>query len=224
MRDRNLDGVIVIGTSDESPLVAQLKGYGVPFVVLDSYLSDPEVFQVHLDDRMGGYVGAKHLIDLGHRRIAFITDLLLDRGLNYKRWLGYKTALEEHQIEYDPNLIIESGLTFDGGYHAAQQIFQKDGDVTAVFVLSDVTAIGLIKGLTELGYSVPGTISVLGFDDIRYTEYSSPPLTTINQNIIDKGQRAVRLLLDQIEGVPPIQKNIVLPITLKVRQSTARNL
>ncbi|REK74796.1 LacI family DNA-binding transcriptional regulator [Paenibacillus paeoniae] len=222
VRDRNLDGVIVIGTSDDSPIVSQLKSYGVPLVVLDSYLSDPTVHQVHLDDQMGGYVGTKHLIDLGHRRIAFVTDLLLDRGLNYMRWLGYKTALEEHGISYDSNLIIESNLSFNSGYHAAQQVFQKGQDVTAVFVLSDVTAIGLIKGLNELGYSVPERMSVLGFDDIRVTEFSAPPLTTINQNIVDKGQQATRLLMNQIEGIESVQKNIVLPVTLKVRQSTAR--
>lgn len=222
VRDRNLDGVIVVGTNNESPIVTQLRSFNIPCVFLDSYLSDPDVYQVHLDDEMGGYLGTNHLISLGHRYIVLLTSTLQQDTVNYKRWLGYKKALEEHGIDYNPNLVLENNLNFEGGYFSAQQVFQNKHEVSAVFTLSDTAAIGLMKGLSELGLSVPKDMSIMGFDDIRYTEYTTPTLTTVNQNIVQKGQKAVSLLLDQIEGIQHAQKTAILPVTLKVRQSTVQ--
>jgi len=223
--DWHLDGLIVLGTYEGSPVVDEIDKLKIPCVFVDSYLEDEKRYQICLDDYMGGYLGTKHLIGLGHRKIMLLADTLDRKGVNYHRWLGYKKALEESDIPYDPNLVcLDYSVNMMGGYYLAQKAFQKINaadPLTAIFALSDVAAIGLIKGLCELGVSVPGDVSVMGFDDIQYAKFMVPSLTTISQDIFKKGQAAVSLLLDQIHNKDAAgERRIVLPVELKVRQST----
>jgi len=224
VRERHLDGLIVLGTSEGSDLVGKIKDMKIPCVFVDSYLNDEELYQVLLDDFMGGYLGTKHLIGHGHRRIILLSRIPEHNSVNRQRWLGYRKALEESGIPYDPELILEENATTSGGYYAAHKVYNKikcENPATAVFSLSDVAAIGLMKGLREMGISVPGDISIVGFDDIHFSEFTWPALTTIRQDIFQKGRAAVGLLLDQIlqeNGFK--EKKITLPVELKVRQST----
>ena len=122
--------------------------------------------------------------------------------MEYQRLLGYKKALAEAGLAYDTHLVMENGGSMLGGYHAAQRITVLPEKATAAFVLSDIGAMGLIKGLNEMGKKVPEDISVVGYDDIFYTEYMIPSLTTIRQDIFKKGMMAAGLLLAQINGEP----------------------
>ncbi|QMV41206.1 LacI family DNA-binding transcriptional regulator [Cohnella cholangitidis] len=222
VKERHLDGLIVVGTYEESPIFKKILSLDVPCVFMDSYLSDPNLYQIYLDDEMGGYLGTKHLISLGHRRIALLTGKIQKDGVNYKRWLGYRRALEEADLPYDAELIREEPVSTVGGYQAAQYITDSRRNISAVFVFSDVGAMGLIKGLQELGVQVPRDISVVGFDDLFYTDFMIPSLTTVKQNIAERGHITVQLLLEQIsEESRSDSRKVVLPVSLKVRQSTA---
>lgn len=220
----NVDGLIVVGINADSELYRSILDLKIPTVFMDSYLDQPGIYQIHNDDLLGGYLGTKHLVSQGHTRIMLVVGSLANRGVDYQRLLGYKKALAEAGLAYDERLVLENGGSMLGGYHAAQRIFSFPEKVTAAFVLSDIGAMGLIKGLTEMGKKVPEDISVVGYDDIFYTEYMIPSLTTIRQDIFKKGKMAAGLLLAQINGEPVLEQNILLPVELKVRASTAKIL
>ncbi|HZG85035.1 LacI family DNA-binding transcriptional regulator [Paenibacillus sp.] len=224
VHERHLDGLIVVGVFEGSSALEKIRSLQIPTVYMDSYLSDPSLVQVYLDDELGGYIGTKHLIALGHRRIAVLTGKLIEGGVTFKRWQGYRRALEEAGIPYLEELVIEEPTSPLGGYHSAQIVGDASKRISAVFAFSDVAAMGLIKGLHEIGLTVPNDVSVMGYDDIFYCDYMIPALTTVRQDIVQKGQTAVNLLLRlQEEGVDAneVDRRVVLPVNLKVRQSTA---
>lgn len=218
----NVDGLIVVGINADSELYQSILDLKISTVFMDSYIDHPEIYQIHNDDLLGGYLGTKHLIGQGHTRIMLVVGSLGKRGVDFQRLQGYKKALAEAGFTYDERLVLEDGGSMLGGYHAAQRIFSFTEKVTAAFVLSDIGAMGLIKGLTEMGKKVPEDISVVGYDDIFYTEFMIPSLTTIRQDIYKKGKLAADLLLAQINGEPGPVKKILLPVELKVRESTAK--
>jgi LacI family transcriptional regulator len=226
IHERHLDGIIVIGINENTDLFKKLRSMDIPCVYMDSYIKEKGVYQVFSNDRLGGYLATKYLISLGHRKVILVSGIKgkIDEksGVDYRRWCGYCQALEEAGIPCDPGLIVEEGQTMVGGYYAAQKVFHLIDDNTAIFVLSDIGAMGLIRGLNELGVSVPGDVSVMGYDDIFYASYMIPSLTTIAQNIFVKGKNAVDLLLAQIEGRNLKEREITLPVELKIRESTAR--
>lgn len=220
VQTRHLDGLIVVGVFEHSSTYEQISNLGVPCVFLDSYLSDPELHQVCLADEAGGYLGTKHLLGLGHQNIAILTGKLQEGGVNYFRYQGYLRALREHGIPSNDKLVFEESSSIQGGYQAAQKVSSYTDGISAIFAFSDVSAMGLIRGLYDMGWIVPRDISVVGFDDIFYTQYMIPSLTTISQDVAHKGKVAVTMLLDQIDGVPCTEKYITVPVSLVVRQST----
>ncbi|WP_054939450.1 LacI family DNA-binding transcriptional regulator [Paenibacillus ihuae] len=220
VKQRHLDGLIVVGAYGESSAYQKVLEMGVPCVFLDSYLSNPGLYQVNLDDEAGGYLGTKHLIGLGHKTIAVLTGRLEEGGVNYYRYQGYLRALQECGTPGDPELVFEEFSSIQGGYQAAQKIGSSKRKISAIFAFSDVSAMGLIRGLYDIGLSVPTDMSVVGFDDIFYTRYMIPSLTTIQQDVLGKAQTAVNMLLDQINGRVSSTRNVTIPVSLTVRQST----
>lgn len=223
-KERRLDGLIVMGTNEGSQAVDRIVNLGMPAVFIDSYLKREDLYQVNLEDRKGSYRAIRYLIDQGHRRIALlIGDIPLERityyGVLHERWLGYKDALAEAGILYDHALMIRLPTSLDGGYRAADQLI-KLADVTAIFSFSDVSAMGLLKRLRELGKKVPEDYSVIGFDNLSISSFTSPALTTVSQNILEKGQEAIRMLLDQIDGNPVLERCKALPVELIIRETT----
>jgi LacI family transcriptional regulator len=226
VKERRLDGLIIVGMNEGSQAIGRAMELGLPVVFIDSYLQDSELYQVNLDDRMGSYRATSYLIAQGHRRIALlIGDIPMERIANYgvlhERWLGYRDALEEAGIPYDPQLMIKLPTSLEGGYQASNRLVELP-DVTAIFSFSDISAMGLLKGLKEKSKSVPGEYSVIGFDNLFVSEYTSPSLTTVSQNILEKGQAAVRMLLDQIDGQPIAERRRTLPVDLIVRETTGQ--
>ncbi|WP_230986679.1 LacI family DNA-binding transcriptional regulator [Cohnella fermenti] len=221
VKERHLDGVIVIGASEGTEALARILQLNVPTVFLDSYLSDAALYQVLVDDEWGGCEGTKHLIGLGHRSIALLTGELRPRGVHEARYIGYRKALDEAGIGYRPNLVIEAPPSMEGGSSAAARIAELIG-VTAVFATSDVAAIGLMSGLGERGIAVPRDLSVVGFDDLHLGRFASPPLTTVAQDIGGKGREAVRLLLAQMENGRAPSRLERLKVEMKVRRSARR--
>jgi LacI family transcriptional regulator len=222
VHERHLDGLIVVGAYSQSPILGQLLALNVPCVFMDSYLDDPSLYQIYIDDELGGYLGTQHLLEWGHRDIAVLCGKLEDHGVSHQRWLGYCRALEEAGITYNAKLVIEGPVSLLGGFQASHIIGAWHKEVTAVFAFSDVAAMGMMKGLQELGYNVPGDFSIVGFDNLFYSDYMVPSLTTVGQDIREKGSCAVDLLLAQINGETDMNaRKVVLPVDLKLRQSTA---
>jgi LacI family transcriptional regulator len=227
VRERQLDGLLVAGAYQNLGAVDKIRRMDIPCVFIDSNLKDPHLYQVCLNDRLGGYLATKHLLELGHRRIAlFIGDISMENihqyGVLQERWLGYRMALHEAGLLYDPGLIICLPTSAQGGYMAVEWLTGAN-NVSAVFSLSDIAALGLMKGLRDKGWSVPKQILLVGFDDICLSGYALPGLTTVSQNIYMKGQAAMKLLMDQIESKSSFSRKVVLPVQLKIRETTARS-
>ena len=142
-------------------------------------------------------------------------------GISDERLAGYWEALVNAGIEADPRLVAEGRFTEEGGYAAARALLDASPDVTAIFAANDLSALGVLHALAESGRRVPDDVSVVGFDDLRLSAFTSPPLTTIRQPATEIATRATELLLDLTRGNPVPQMLHLLEPTLIVRASTA---
>jgi DNA-binding LacI/PurR family transcriptional regulator len=174
---------------------------------------------VDVDNEAGARLAVEHLLALGHRRIACITNASIAYTAASERVAGYREALAAVGIAEEPGMIAEGAFDAHSGHRAIAEILARTTP-DAIFVASDVVAIGVIAGLREAGLSVPGDVSVVGFDAIPLAAYLDPPLTTISLPAHDLGRAAGRALLDRIAG-RPVAGRTLLPTELIVRASTS---
>jgi LacI family transcriptional regulator len=191
----------------------------MPVVVVDRELPGAHVDLVVTDNAGGGWSATRHLIDLGHQRIGYIT-APSDLTLSEYRSTGYRKALEEAGIAADESLVVRGDFDFKSGYRAARQLLANDNQPTAIFASNDIMAIGAICAAVESGLQVPQDLSVVGYDDIPLASYSNPPLTTIAQPNYDMGVRAASLLLERLHDPGRPSQRIVLDVELRIRRST----
>lgn len=213
----NVDGLFCTGVFQDEFFEA-LTSLKIPVVLIDSYVSHPNICNVGLEDYDGGYTATRYLIDKGHQQIAFASPTIKEKGVVYERFLGYKEALKEASIPFQQGLVFEQELdtatTIDLGHKLAAR-----KDITAVFATADILAAGIMAGLKQAGKKVPEDISVLGFDDINLCQLTSPTLTTIHQDAPLKGKLAVYFLMDKLDNKPIPKKEVILPIHLVERES-----
>ena len=220
IQERQLDGVIVLGAYDGSKTVQKIKELGIPCVFVDSYLSNSDVFQVLIDDELGGYLATKHLIELGHEKIALLCDDPMVSPVLRKRFEGFKRALKEANISYNDRFFIQIPINAEGGYQGANTVIKKLNDATAIVTFSDITAMGVLKALKAANVSVPKEMSVVGFDGLFFSDYLTPSLTTVYQDIEMKGKIAADLLLRQMKGEEIEERTCILSVQLKKGEST----
>jgi LacI family transcriptional regulator len=216
---RGVDGIIVFAgrLSD-----AKLKSYAkdVSIVVTGRRLRAPGLFSLQIDDRHGAKLAVRHLIELGHRKIAFITGSE-NHPDAVERFEGYKKALEDATIDFDPRLVAVGDWHEEGGLRATSELFSSNRKFTALFCVNDQTAYGACLALYRKGLSVPGDVSVIGFDDLPSSAYRLPPLTSVRQSIGELGDRSAQAILELIEGRRP--RFDPPPVELVIRESTARS-
>jgi DNA-binding LacI/PurR family transcriptional regulator len=218
VRSGRTDGLIVSGPRYDDDELVDLARDGFP-VVIQGSLPGLEVPSVDVDNEAGARLAVEHLLALGHRRIACITNAPLAYTAASERLAGYRGALAAAGIDEEPGLVVEGAFDAQSGHRAMAEILARTTP-DAFFVASDVVAIGAIAGLREAGLSVPGDISVVGFDAIPLAAYLDPPLTTISLPAHDLGRAAGLALLDRIAG-RPVAGRTLLPTELIVRASTA---
>lgn len=219
---RATDGVIVALTRTDDSVTDFLKTLDAPVVLLDPIGSiGSELPTVGASNWQGGFTATNHFIALGHRRIGLITGPL-DLNCSHDRRDGYLAALSRSGIEVDHDLIVEGDFLIDGGYVAANRLFDLDKPVTAIFTSGDLTAAGLYRAAADRGIRIPFDVSVIGFDDIPICEIMSPPLTTIRQPLEEMARAAVRLIEDIATGAASVQ-NLQLTTPL-VERSSVRTL
>ncbi|GKS07722.1 LacI family transcriptional regulator [Pseudomonas syringae pv. theae] len=175
---------------------------------------------VSLDNQSAAQAMTEHLIALGHRRIGMIKGPLAS-PLTRERLAGYRQALGEAGIEFDPDLVHHGDFTLQAGYDGAAALIQSPHRPTALFCENDEMAIGALKRIKAAGLRVPTDISVAGFDDISMAAYCDPPLTTVEQPAEAFGRQAVHMLVALIENRPLAERHVQLPFTLKIRESAA---
>lgn len=218
----NLDGAIIMGIYQEE-FYEGLKQVRIPITLVDSYINDKYFHKVGIDDEYGGYLATKYLIECGHRNIALVTGSIKKDGVTEKRFLGYKRALQEADIFYNPEYVFEQSVSYEHGIEAGKNIAGEHKDITAVFATADLIAAGVISGLKEYGKDVPQDISVMGFDDVSISRMIVPSLTTIKQNIRYKGAVAAEQVINAIEkNGDNLSKEVLLPLEVVERQSVRK--
>jgi DNA-binding LacI/PurR family transcriptional regulator len=179
-------------------------------------------YSVNFDNRHGAYLAAQHLVHLGHRRIAYVA-AAIDHSDNEERAAGYRQALSEAGIAFDPRLVVPGTGQAGGGERALPVLRALPDPPTAACCYNDMTAIGLIKAAQQTGLTVPDDLAVVGFDDIPLARYVCPTLTTIAQPMPELGQLAMGMVLDLVRSQGPeeeIVSDIVVQGKLIVRASS----
>jgi DNA-binding LacI/PurR family transcriptional regulator len=224
LRSKRVDGVIVTSSRVGALYQEHLDRLGVPVVLVNSQSEQagPYTFSIGVDNQHGGRLATQHLIQLGHRRIAYVRG----PGSNsddLARLAGYREALRLAGLTPDPTLVLPGTGRVSGGESALSRLVDLDEPVTAVFCYNDMTAIGLLRAARRHGLSVPADLAVVGFDDIPFASYVQPPLTTVAQPKPEMGKRAMEMVSALMwdgngEGRPV--SNVLLPGELIVRQSS----
>jgi LacI family transcriptional regulator len=215
----NLDGVILTGLFNDA-FFERLLETDKPLVLLDSYVRNKKVFNIGLDDFQGGFMATEYLIKKGHLNIAFASPFFHDEeGVVKERFRGYKTCLKKHGVPFNEENVYQQDITVEEGIEIGWKLCRRP-DVTAVFATADILAAGVIVGLAQNGRRVPEDVSIIGFDDLFFSRILTPPLTTIHQNIEERGRIAANTMMDYLEGKKTASR-IVTPIKLVERSSVA---
>lgn len=220
-RSWRLSGVIITGMFQDD-FFDRVQDMGIPFVLLDSYVDLPGVYNIGLEDERGTYIATRHLLDNGHRVIAFASPSIRSGGVVEKRYNGYCRALAEYGIELDPKLIFTQEISVEDGRSLGHKLAQQT-HITGIVASADILAAGIMAGLQECGVSIPQDKSIIGFDDNYLCQLTNPTLTTIHQDADRKGELATKMLLAQLRGQPIEEHSVILPVTLIERKSV-RNL
>lgn len=220
-RERNVDGAILQGLRTSDPYLKEVVNQPhFPCVLIDIPVAGDWVGHVTTDNVNGAREAVRHLITLGHTRIAMINGHD-EASVSRERLSGYMLALQEAGISYDAELVADGRFSEEGGMEAIMDIVERRPEVTAVFCASDLMALGAMRAMERLGRSVPESMSIVGFDDISIASYCSPNLTTVRQEKYQLGYQAAQLLIDMLEG-RQVRHKVVLDNQLVVRDSTCR--
>jgi DNA-binding LacI/PurR family transcriptional regulator len=224
-----LDGVLVrrpcgvllvlCGVTDSQR--RQLQRQRIPFVVVDTdSATSASVPTVGSNNWNGGLIAARHLLGLGHHRVAVISgpdDVLCSRA----RIAGFRSAHEEAGLAVAPELVRYGNFSAHAGYEHGMELLARPDRPTAIFAGSDMQAMGVLRAARRLGLHVPDDLSVIGYDNLPVAAWVGPALTTVNQPLRDMAGTAARMLLDLARGVDLATTRIDLVTELVVRESTA---
>lgn len=216
---RRVDGVVVVTCRLDDEELRDFAG-NVPVVVSGRSLHGSRIFSMKLDNALGGELATRHLLELGHTRIAHLQGPSDHRDAA-ERAEGYRRALLAHGVKLDPALVVQSGFLAPEGLAAVERLLASGRRFTAIFAANDECAYGAHLGLHRRGLRVPEDVSLVGFDDLPGSQFTTPPLTTVRQPLEEIGRRAARSLLDLLHGRTPPTDDMP-EIELVVRDSTAR--
>ena len=214
-------GVVLVFSDLAEDSKAQLRSRAIPFVVVDPAGDPaPDVPSVGSANWSGGLAATRHLIELGHERIAAITGPE-DMMCSLARLDGYRSAMNSAGLPIDEELLAFGNFQVDGGRDRARVLLAMDNRPTAIFAGSDLQALGVLDAARSLGLQVPRDLSVVGYDDLQLAEWSSPALTTVHQPLTQMAEEAARLVIrmseEELESIPRMD----LATRLVVRESTA---
>ena len=226
LADKGVDGILFCMSLDSDKKralesVDLMKKLKMPFVMIDRFLEEVDCCSVIVNHRSGGYAATKHLLELGHQNIACVAGPLALEDSQH-RLKGYKEALEEYGIAYDPDLIYEGNYDRESGKEAVEYILGLSKKVTAIFSFNDMSAYGVYNRLKKHNYYIPRDMSLVGYDDIFFSEILDVPLTSVSQPVYDMGVEAVQQIISEIGSGVNSRKCITFQPKLTVRESTQR--
>jgi LacI family transcriptional regulator len=221
--ERSIDGVIIAGKVP-TVFIRKISKYDIPLVFIDYYPPVGEHCVIMADNIRGGYLATKHLIDLGHKEIAFVGADVTHPSI-MDRLTGYKQALESSGIKIKQKNIItdEDYPGRQNGYNAAKHLIETNKKITAIFSCNDAVAIGVMQYCTDTGINIPGDLSLIGFDDVEADLLLNPPLTTVRVPKVELGAEAMNSIVTLISDKSSnCNKKIVVPVELIIRNSTGK--
>ena len=222
VKEKRLQGVICLGGNFIDINNDSFDGIDVPIVLTSvntiSKKGKDKYSSVGIDNVNGSYEATKYLINKGHRNIAIILGDANDMGVSWWRLNGYKKALNDKNININDDLILTGGYSSARAYEATKELLKKRRDITAIFALSDIMAIGATKAVFDSGLRVPEDISIIGFDGMDESEYYNPGITTVKQPQKLMAEMSINLLLSLINEKKE-NKHILLDTKLIERQS-----
>lgn len=217
--ERRVDGIVVASSRVGAMYLPILSELRTPIVLINNQHRSEFAHAISIDNVTGAALMTDHLLQLGHRRIAYIGD---EFGLysDQERWEGYRLSLDRAGISVDESLVAKGDGKADGAGRALGLLLALPEPPTAVFCYNDMTALGAIRGAREAGVEIPRDLSIAGFDDIFIASYAAPALTTVRQPRREMGRRAMQILTALLAGKEP-EKSILISGELVVRDSTA---
>lgn len=220
LKTKQADGIIMTSIENDWEVIKPFTEHG-PIVFCNEYVSEANVSMIRLDQYQGAYMGVKHLIERGHRKIAYCTGgLFTEFGKDKDRNRGYQRALEEAGITVNPSWVLVNQHTIEDGKRVMKQILEMNDRPTAVFTGSDEIAGGLMIAAKEHGISIPGDLAIIGFDDQPVAEMLDPGLTTIRQPVDQMGKKAMEVLVEHLNNPDLVPATYELPVELIIRKST----
>jgi LacI family transcriptional regulator, repressor for deo operon, udp, cdd, tsx, nupC, and nupG len=216
---REVDGLIFLGHSMSKSVSATMKkNHLAPIVNGCEYSPNLGVPSAHVDNEAAAHEAMSHLYGLGHRHIGVLTGPLAS-PLSRDRLRGVQSCAKENGAGRQV-MVVNGDFSIESGIAGAARLLAQQTPPTAVFCFNDEMAIGVLDYANRVGRSVPESLSVIGFDDIRFARYMRPALTTISQPMLDIGRETVRLLLGVLQGTVTTAVSITLPHKLEIRSST----
>lgn len=218
--ERNVDGVIFAGKVPED-IVTCIEKYELPMAFVDYYPPAENYPVVLIDNFSGGMQAVQHLVELGHRHIAFVAGDIQHPSIR-DRFQGYKVALENAGINYNSKMSVidETYPARENGYNAAKKLLRENKSITAIFSCNDAMAIGIMQYLKESGLRIPEDVSLIGFDDVDASQLLDPPLSTVGVPKIELGGEIMRLMTDMLNHKVKSPKKVLVPVELIKRRST----
>ncbi|OAB35712.1 LacI family transcriptional regulator [Paenibacillus macquariensis subsp. defensor] len=216
-KDHKISGAIVTGLKTTDPYFQEIVNSDFPCVVLDADLVSEHTGSISTDNVSAAKAAVEFLISKNHRKIGMINGHEF-AVVSRKRLEGYKAALEQHGIKYDPTIVMNSDYLEESAYELADTYLQGHRDVTAIFFASDLMAIGFMNRCREVGVRIPEDISIIGFDDIVLSSYTTPKLSTVRQNFHKLAYQACKQVIDILEGKEK-GKHIMTPFKIVDRET-----
>jgi DNA-binding LacI/PurR family transcriptional regulator len=220
-RAREVDGILLLWGTLTPENTALLNEAKMPYVVVVRREAEYNAPYVVGDNFTGALELTRHLISQGHQRIGY-TSWDEEWTTNQDRKAGYRQALEEAGIPFDPDLVVPITREAENRYAAVNQLLDLPNPPTAVFAFHDYVAIQALRAATDRGLRIPEDVAIAGFDNMYSSLITTPPLTTVSQPVQEIGQTAVRILLDQFNNPNQTPSQEMLPVELVIRQSTLR--
>ncbi|MHB1335894.1 MAG: LacI family DNA-binding transcriptional regulator [Candidatus Humimicrobiaceae bacterium] len=223
MLDSFIDGFIFFSGFDNYELIKKIYDRNIPVVALDKDFGETDIPTVVIDNFAAAQSCVDYLCSFGHKKIGYISFTYDNQTTVKKRFEGYMNGLKKNNLSFDPDLVLMNqemrGHEMVSTYETARNFLKKGNIPTAFLTVADMFAFGLLRALKDEGFKVPSDVSVMGFDNILFSQYTDPLLTTLKQPKNLMGNIAMDLLLDIIEGGEVKDKRIIIPTTIIERES-----
>lgn len=222
LEQRKVDSIITIGLRISEEYYNALEKSKIPYIQISTISYRYQIPYIKVDSQQASYAATKYLIDNGHKKIAMISGDAKDVDSGHHRIFGFKQALEDNNLDVNPNLIKYGDFTYESGIECMRELLKEEDEFTAIFAASDDMAVGALSVAYENNINIPNELSIIGYDNTRVSAMSIPPLTTIGQPLYEMGQKGMTMIIKAIENNEKLE-SIIMPYSI-IERRTVKNI